>query len=140
MIHLRCAHQSCRLPWGYVVNGALQVSSRHGGETHLNAVALDVLHHMLMCSRRPHAGWDEMDAADYAFTTVRPARIVLPVFAEPVDGLELVCVHCTRPWAYAVNGSFLVESAHGDESHINQIEDGAIVAVFGKKYEVRGHV
>lgn len=138
MIPLRCAHHLCRLPWGNVANGVLMVGSRHGGEQHLNAVSLGVLYKALQRSRQPNAGWDTMRADDYAFTTVRPAKIALPVFTEAVAGLELVCVHCTRPWGYIVNGRLLVESSHGGESHINQIEDKTLVSIFGKRYEVSG--
>lgn len=136
MIPLRCSHAACRLPWGHVVNGVLMVGSRHAGDHHLNSVALTVLYRTFTLSRQPQAGWDALGAEDYAFTTVRPARIVIPVFVEPVAGLEFVCAHCTRPWAYVVNGCLFVESNHGGESHINSIGDVAVKAIFGKKYKV----
>lgn len=125
------------MPWGTIMNGALIVESRHGGERHLNAVSLHVLYKLLLLSRAQRDGWDRLAAGDFALTTVRPAQVELPVFPQPVAGLELLCMHCVRPWAYAINGRLLVESGHGGEGHINQLEDKTILAVFGTRYSIK---
>ena len=137
MISLRCRDELCRLPWGSVINGALLVESRHGGEKHLNAISLHILYKLLLISRTQRDGADLVGSV-FVFESIRPALVRLPVYQEPVPGLELLCVHCQRPWAYAINGRLMVESAHGGETHINQLEDKTIKAVFGTKYAIEG--
>jgi len=136
MYELECAHEGCRLPWARLVNGTLVVESRHGGSRHENVISFHVLIRLLEVSKQGENCWNLLPPVDYVVSTIRPASITLEAVNMVVNGFEIGCVKCERPWAYVAKGTLFVASFHDGRHHENRIELDVLKAVFGAKYLV----